>query len=121
MHNLFADWLRESGIDLRDRPLAEWWEGLENYRSKIKRSTLLPLLRLAVMRKPSEADVPDDFRETIKAQDSGFEMRGNVFAVQQLARVAIRNLFDGANVSDVRARAAALGLICGLFGRDNGD
>ena len=121
MHSLFSDWLRESGLDLQNRPLAEWWQALEEYCSTTTRATLLVLLRFAVIRTSSEADVPEGFREAIKAKDSGFSMRGNVFEVQQLARVAVRTLFEGAGVSEERAHAAALGLICGSFGRDNGN
>ena len=121
MHSLFSDWLKESGLDFQDRPLAEWWQGLEDYCGAITRSTLLALLRFAVIREASEAHVPENFREAIKAKDSGFSMRGNVFEVQQLARVAVRNLFEEADVEEDQACTAALGLICGSFGRDNGN
>lgn len=120
MHSLFADWLRESGLDLHDRPLDEWWQGLEDYCGTLTRSSLLALLRLAVIKEAIETDVPENFREAIKAKDGGFRMRDNLFEVQQLARVAIRSLFENAEVDESEGRTAALGLLCGAFGRNNG-
>jgi len=120
MNSLFSDWLRESGLDVSGRPLAEWWQGLEDYCSNVTRSTVLSLLRFAVMKKPSEDDVPKGFREALKEKDQGFRMRENVFEVQQLARIALRNLFEEAAADDDKACTAALGLICGAFGRDHG-
>jgi len=120
MNSLFSDWLRESGLDVGGRPLAEWWQGLEDYCSKLTRSTLVSLLRFAIMKKPSDADVPMGFREAIKAKDPAFPMRDNLFEVQQLGRSALRNLLEGAAADNDKACTAALGLICGEFGRNHG-
>jgi len=120
MHELFSDWLKDSGLDGKDQPLVEWWQGLEEYCSNITRSSLMALLRFAAMSNVSETNVPEGFRDVIKAKDSGFPMRDNLFQVQQLARVAVRILFDKTELTDHRAHTAALGLICGSFGKDNG-
>jgi hypothetical protein len=120
MNNLFSDWLRQSGLNVQDRPLAEWWEGLEIYCSGMNRSTLGALLRFAIAKKPTEKDVPTGFREALKDKDEAFPMRENLFELQQLAISTLRNLYDAAEVTDDQACTAALGIICGAFGRNPG-
>lgn len=117
MHDHFSDWLAESGIGLLERPLVQWWEGLSEYCASSNRERLLALLRFACSADAADDLVPSGFREAIKNKDAGLAMRGNTFLVLQLARAAVRSLFDPEDGDPDLATAAALGLVSGSFGQ----
>jgi hypothetical protein len=118
MHKLFSDWLEDAGLDVKSLPLQEWWLGLEEYCADLHRRSLLELLGFATKGDAVEALVPTGLREALKAKDGTFKMRDNTFLVIQLARVAVRILFDNSNTDHDLGQAAALGMIVGSFGQD---
>ncbi len=117
MHEHFANWLNESGIGLHEQPLVQWGEGISEYCASLDRERFLALLRFACAADAGDDRVPSGFREAIKRKDAGFGMRGNAFLVLQLARAAVRFLFDAEDVDPNLATAAALGLVSGSFGQ----
>jgi hypothetical protein len=117
MHDLFSDWLEDAGLDVRNYPLALWSDGLEEYCSNIGRQSLLGLLRFACISEGPEKLVPTGLREALKGKDPALRMQGNTFLMAELARIAIRILFDGTETNHNLGHAAALGLIVGSFGQ----
>ena len=115
MHDNFADWYRDAGLT-PDRAVHDArWRGVEAYCAAATRTEVLGLLKAVCLSEPLDSTLPERFRAAFKTEDTTFSSRGNDLEMRVLSGACLRVLMES-GAPHIRP-VAALGLMCGGFGR----